>query len=42
LQLIFDLTVPRSPVLDLREEPHGGVHVAGLRAITVTNMVRCP
>lgn len=39
-ELIFDLTVPRSPVLDLREDPHGGVRVAGLRTITVTNMVR--
>jgi hypothetical protein len=39
-ELIYDLTVPRSPVLDLREDPHGGVRVAGLRTITVTNMVR--
>ena len=41
-ELIFDLTVARSPVLDLREDPHGGVRVAGLRTITVTNMVRAP
>eukprot|EP00240_Pyramimonas_obovata_P003097 CAMPEP_0118942516 /NCGR_PEP_ID=MMETSP1169-20130426/36328_1 /TAXON_ID=36882 /ORGANISM="Pyramimonas obovata, Strain CCMP722" /LENGTH=667 /DNA_ID=CAMNT_0006887545 /DNA_START=398 /DNA_END=2398 /DNA_ORIENTATION=- len=36
-ELIYDLLVPRSTPLDVREDPHGGIKVAGLRALKVTN-----
>jgi hypothetical protein len=37
LQVINDLLVPRSSSLDLREDPSGGIKVAGLRSFKMTN-----
>jgi len=36
-ELIYDLLVPNSPSLDLREDPERGATVSGLKKISVTN-----